>query len=196
MSTPKPCFQTGNVSPFSKSTFFNTLCEYIEFYDLLIKNILADFPWCTYTESLCQWWWRPLGAPAGSSWRSLDPNYENKWNSTCCSCSAALTPHISSFFTADNKTELDALVQFSCEPLIEVKFTALHPNEFINNQSVFLSLQVTAKFAIMFITVQYNVTQVLGEPILFCLLLHPFTVLRPVLQSEFNIPRIHFCYLG
>jgi hypothetical protein len=49
----------------------------------------------------------------------------------------------------------------------------------------FFLLQVTAKFAIMFITVQYNVTQVLGEGSCWILLLY----------SGINIVAGYFCNL-
>uniref|UniRef100_A0A3Q0QPE5 Zgc:113278 n=1 Tax=Amphilophus citrinellus TaxID=61819 RepID=A0A3Q0QPE5_AMPCI len=53
-----------------------------------------------------------------------------------------------------------------------------------------LMFEVTAKFAIMFITVQYNVTQVLGE-LKFCILLFcPFTVVCFVLFQKMN-RRLH-----
>lgn len=52
---PNPASRREMSLHFPNQLFFNTLCEYIAFYDLLIKNILAEFPWCTYTESLYQW---------------------------------------------------------------------------------------------------------------------------------------------
>lgn len=42
-------------------------------------------------------------------------------------------------------------------------FTFPLPQNQTSNPVCFFVFQVTAKFAIMFITVQYNVTQVLGE---------------------------------
>lgn len=99
---------------------------------------------------------KTFGNPSGSSWMSLDTNYENQWISSCCSCSE----------TDFSLWTCSIILVFSCR------------------------LQVTAKFAIMFITVQYNVTQVLGELKSLGLLFCPFSVLA------FEASATHLRYLS
>lgn len=56
--------------------------------------------------------------------------------------------------------------------MVRDKLFSLTQNHSIDPVSFFV-FQVTAKFAIMFITVQYNVTQVLGELKFICTVIIP-----------------------